>query len=233
MLYFSYNIFMNKIKILLIEDEVIVADNLKSILEKLNYEVVGIAVNAKEAYDIAYKNKIDLVLTDIQIEGSEDGIEVAKVFQETYNLPIIFMTAFNDDVKINRVSELMNFVGYLVKPIRITELTTLIKIAIAKFKILEKSKQKTVSTVYKYDFDTKCIYENDKEILLTKNEKLLVSLLITSDEEVVSNEAVNYAIWKNSEGSDLSRRQLIHRVKTKLPNLQIFSVKGVGIGIKE
>jgi DNA-binding response OmpR family regulator len=224
---------MDKIKILLIEDEVIVSDNLKSILEKLNYEVVAIAANAKEAYAAAYKNKVDLVISDIQIEGPEDGIEVAKVFQETYNLPIIFMTAFNDDQKINRVSELTNLVGYLVKPIRITELNTLIKIAIAKFKIIEKSKQKIISNVYKYDFDTKAIYENDQEISLTKNEKLLVSLLLTSKEQVVSNEAVNYAIWKNSEGSDLSRRQLIHRVKSKLPNLEIFSVKGIGIGIKE
>ena len=224
---------MNKIKILLIEDEKITSENLKSILEKLNYEVVSIASNAKEAYDIAYNNKVDLVISDIQIEGKEDGIEVAKVFQETYNLPIVFITAFNDDEKINRVSELPNLVGYLVKPIRIIELNNLIKIAIAKFKIIEKSKQKTICNVYKYDFDTKSIYENEKEIILTKNEKLLLSLLLTSNEELVPNEAVNHAIWKSSGGSDLSRRQLIHRVKTKLPHLEIFSVKGIGIGIKE
>ena len=224
---------MNKIKILLIEDDVIAADNLKSILEKLNYEVVATTVNAKDAYSAAYKKSVDLVISDIQIEGSEDGIEVARVFQETYNLPIIFITAFNDDRKISRVSELSNLIGYLVKPIRISELENLIKIAIAKFKIVEKSKQQIISGIYKYDFDKKAIYENEQEIFLTKNESLLLTLLVSSDEEIISNEAVNYAIWKNSEGSDLSRRQLIHRLKTKLPNLEVFSVKGVGIGIKE
>lgn len=226
---------MDKIRILLIEDEKIISRSLESILVKLGYEIVGIAETAEEAYAIALNNPLDLVVSDIQLRGLIDGIEVASIFQNTYNIPIIFMTAFNDDLKIKRASSLANMVGYLVKPIRVDELHTMIKIAVLKFKIIEKRKIVEINKFYKYDFDNKIIFnsENNEEVILTKNEGLLLSLLLNGKNEIVSYDVIKESIWNNAKASDLTRRQLVHRLKTKLPNFNIVSVKGIGIGITQ
>jgi DNA-binding response OmpR family regulator len=226
---------MNKIRILLIEDEKLISENLKLILIRLGYDIVGIAENADEAYQIALDKPLDLVISDIQLKGSTDGIEIASVLQNTYNLPVIFMTAFNDDLKIQRASALANMVGYLVKPIRVDELHTMIKIGISRFKILEKRKVVEFNEFYKYDFDNKIIFnnKNNKEITLTKNESLLLSLLVNGKNQVISYDVIKESIWSNGKGSDLTRRQLVHRLKTKLPHIEIFSVKGIGMGITE
>lgn len=223
---------MDKIRILLIEDETIIAQNLKSVIENFGYEVVEIVGTADEAFESAFHNPIDIVISDIEIKGLTDGIDVAKILQDTYNLPIIFTTAYNDEEKIQRASKVLNLIGYLVKPIRIDELDTLIKIAIAKYKILEKRKLKDINEFYKYDFENKIIYENDKEITLTRNESILLSLLLNSTDKILAYESINHAIWKDDKGSDVARRQLIHRVKNKLDKLEIASEKGVGVFIK-
>ena len=111
----------------------------------------------------------------------------------------------------------------------------MIKIAITKFKILEKRKIVEVNNYYKYDFDNKIIMNSisNEEVDLTKNESLLLSLLLNEKNKLVSYSKINSSIWSNGKGSDLTRRQLVHRLKTKLPYFDIFSVKGVGIGITQ
>lgn len=223
---------MDKIRILLIEDEKMIAENLKSVIENFGYEVVDIVDTAEDALEVAFDTSIDIVVSDIEIRGLTDGIEVSKILQNTYNLPIIFTTAYNDEEKIKRASDVVNMVGYLVKPIRIDELDTMIKIAISKYQILEKRKMKNINDVYKYDFTNKKIFEGDEEIVLTRNESILLSLLVNSMGNILSYDAVNTAIWKDKKGSDVARRQLIHRLKSKLEKIDIASEKGVGIYIK-
>jgi len=223
---------MDKIRILLIEDEKIIAQNLKSVIENFGYEVVEIVSTAEEAFEVAFHSPLDIVVSDIEIKGLTDGIEASRILQNTYNLAVIFTTAYNDEEKIKRASEVVNMVGYLVKPIRIDELDTLVKIAVSKYKILEKRKLKIVNEYYKYDFENKKIFENDEEIVLTRNESLLLSLLLSS-KNILAYEAIKSTIWNNDSGSNVARRQLIHRLKTKLDKLEIASEKGVGIYIKE
>ncbi|MGM0519966.1 MAG: response regulator [Campylobacterota bacterium] len=222
-----------KIRILLIEDEKLVAQNLKSVIEDFNYEIVDIVDTAQDAFDVAFNKNIDIVVSDIEIKGLTDGIEVCEVLQNTYNLPIIFITAYNDTDKINRASCLNNMVGYLVKPLRLDELDTMIKIAVSKYNILGKRKLIDIGANYKYDLDNKKVFEGDKEIVLTRNESILLSLLVSSKEKTLSYDAINKAIWKEKKASDVARRQLIHRLKSKLPNINIASEKSIGIYIKE
>ncbi len=225
---------MKNIKILLIEDEPLISRNFSTILENLGYTIVGIAATAKEAYDIALCNTIDLVISDIKIEGNIDGIEASKVLQGVYNVPVIFTSAFNDDEKIKRAANIVKMVGYLVKPIRIDEIDTLIKIAVERYKILDKKKLVNINSYYKYDFAKNVIYnDQDKAVMLTKNESILLSLLLNRQNKVLEYDLINDTFWINSENSDLSRRQLIHRLKSKLPHIKILSEKGKGIYIKE
>lgn len=220
-----------KLRILLIEDEKLIAKNLKEILEKFNYEVVAIHSTAEEAYETLFDDNIDLIISDIEIKGLVDGIDASKVFQDIYNLPIIFITAYSDDEKIHRASRLENMVGYLVKPIKLEELKALIEMAILKYDIFGKEKVIEINDTYKYDPKHKELFENGVEVNLTRNEKLLLSILL-NNEKVTSYEVINEAIWGTQKVSDGTRRQLIHRLKSKIKDLEIASKKGEGIYLK-
>lgn len=224
---------MDKIKILLIEDETIISKNLKIVFENFGYEVVDIVTTSEDALEAAYHNQIDIVISDIEIRGLVDGIETCKILQNTYNLPIIFTTAYNDEEKIQRASEIVNMVGYLIKPIRIDELNSMIKIAALKYGISKKGNLLDINEYYKYDMDSKILYEGNETIELTRNENLLLSLLLNTNEKVLSYDTIKEAIWNNSKSSDVSRRQLIYRLKSKLDKIEILSLKGEGIYIKE
>jgi DNA-binding response OmpR family regulator len=224
---------MDKIKILLIEDESIISKNLKIVFENFGYEVVDIVTTCEEALEVAYNNTLDLVISDIEIRGLADGIETCKILQNTYNLPIIFITAYNDQEKIKRASEIQNMVGYLIKPIRIDELNSMIKIAALKYGITKKDTLLDINGIYSYDMEKKVLHDGNDVIILTRNENLLLSLLLNNNGNILSYEAIKDAIWNGSNGSDVSRRQLVYRLKTKLEKIEIVSQKGEGIFIKE
>lgn len=223
---------MSKIRILFLEDDKIIAKNLKEILEKWDYEVIDINSTAEDAFETLFLDDIDLIISDIEIKGLVDGIDASKIFQNLYNIPIIFITAYNDEEKVERSAKLKNMVGYLVKPIKIDDLKKLIENAIEKFDLLNKNKIIDIGQNYKYDLKNKVLLKEEDEVELTRNEKLLLSILIHS-EDIVPYDLINESIWNNQEVSDGTRRQLIHRLKSKLKDLEFTSKKGVGIQLKK
>jgi DNA-binding LytR/AlgR family response regulator len=123
---------LNKIKILLVEDELVIAEDLKDILEELGYEVCGIAVSAREALALIEEQSPDLALLDIQIKGGKDGIELAAEINENYHLPFIMLTSFSDLQTLNRAKEVHPY-GYLVKPFNEKDILVSIEMALANF----------------------------------------------------------------------------------------------------
>ena len=93
---------MNKITVLIVEDEGIVAENLASKLKNLGYEVAGIATRGEEAVAMADRLRPNLVLMDILLEGSMDGIEAAEVIHRQYDVPVIYLTAYSDPATLAR-----------------------------------------------------------------------------------------------------------------------------------
>ena len=83
---------MNQLKILIVEDENIIAFEMKTILEIQGYSIVGIASSGEEAVTFTDKHRPDLIIMDIQLEGDLDGIDTAGLINEKYNIPIIFLT---------------------------------------------------------------------------------------------------------------------------------------------
>ena len=102
-------------KILIVEDEQIVAADIQSILERSGYRVVGIAARAEEACDLAAACVPDLVLMDIRISGSVDGIEAARLIRRANDVPIVFLTAYTDHETLSRAKDIGPY-GYIVKP---------------------------------------------------------------------------------------------------------------------
>jgi DNA-binding NarL/FixJ family response regulator len=93
---------MSKIKILVIEDEIIIADHLCDILNELGYECFEPAINYTEAIDSLKTNQPDVAIIDIQLGGKKTGIDLAEYINENYNFPFIFLTSNSDPLTIEK-----------------------------------------------------------------------------------------------------------------------------------
>ena len=125
-------------KILIVEDEAIVAMQLEESLKQLGYEVVGVASRGNDAIRIAKDTWPDLILMDIRLEGSMDGIEAAESINQFYAIPVIFLTAYSDDKTISRVIRTSSY-GFMTKPFNERTLYSNIELAISKHEAVQKS----------------------------------------------------------------------------------------------
>ena len=121
-------------KVLIVEDEPIVALDLKQEVENLGCEVVGVAESAEEALAATDTHRPDLVLMDIRIVGSLDGIQTARVLRNWYQVPSIFLTSYSDERTIARAAREMPY-GYLTKPFQSAELKAALRVALHKSKV--------------------------------------------------------------------------------------------------
>ncbi len=118
--------YLTKINIAIVEDEGIVAMDIKKSLQILGYNVPFVSDSGEKAIRILEDNKADLVLMDIVLKGKMDGIETAKIIIEKMNIPVIFLSAFEDESTQER-AEILNTCGYLVKPFDDYNLKTIIE----------------------------------------------------------------------------------------------------------
>ncbi len=121
-------------KILIVEDETIVSENIKNILSKLNYTVSGVVTSGEEVIQTLSQTKPDLVLMDIKLKGEIDGIEAAEEIRSQFDIPVIYLTAFVDDHILKR-AKITEPSGYIIKPFEILDLRTTIEIALHKHRI--------------------------------------------------------------------------------------------------
>jgi two-component system, response regulator PdtaR len=119
-------------KILLVEDEFILASELSDTLESEGYEVVLVADNGEEALEFFKENEVDLILCDINIKGDWDGIETIEKIIEIKQVPVIYLTAFTDNETLERAKQTFP-AAYIPKPYHITNLRMAIELAINNF----------------------------------------------------------------------------------------------------
>jgi len=128
-------------KILVVEDESVVAWHVQETLQKLGHEVTKIAATGKEAILITAQTKPHLVLMDIGLQGDVDGVAAAKTIYFELDVPVVYLTAHADEQTLQRATETSPF-GYLVKPFQEAELHATIKIALQRHQ-LEKALKET------------------------------------------------------------------------------------------
>src|SRR5471030_2496235 len=127
-------------RILIVEDERVVALDLSSTLEKLGYSVIGSVISGAEAIECAREQRPDLILMDIRLNGKLDGIDAAQEIHLFLNCPIIFLTAYSDEQTLHRAKQVMPF-GYLVKPFKMLELRCTIEVALHKNMVEERLRE--------------------------------------------------------------------------------------------
>jgi DNA-binding NarL/FixJ family response regulator len=118
-------------KILVVEDDTIIAITIEGRLKQFGYKVVGRASTAQDAIKKTIEFEPDLVLMDIHLKGPIDGIEAAQTIYGIYNIPVVYLTAFSDENTLERAQKTSPF-GYIVKPFSDSTLKTTIKLALLK-----------------------------------------------------------------------------------------------------
>lgn len=227
-----------KVKILIVEDEEIVARGIKSIILSLNYEVTSIASNFHEAIESVNYNSPDIILMDINLRNSLSGIEIAKEINKDKKILIIYISAFSDEEIIKKAAE-TDPVGYLLKPFNARDLKTALLLALHKnsFQNNNYSDKKTqlvnLNDGYSFDFTTKTLFYENNPIYLSIKEELLLTLLIKNRGSIVPFSKIDFEIWPEQSVSDSALRTLIYRLRTKLNYkfIETIPYKGCKINI--
>ncbi len=127
-------------KILIVEDEIIIAKDIENTLIKDGFNVVGIVSAGEKAIEEITKTNPDLILMDIKLKGKMDGIETAEIIKNQFDLPVIYLTSYKDEQTLLR-ARITEPYGYIIKPFDPKELKILIDISYYKHKTREKLKE--------------------------------------------------------------------------------------------
>lgn len=132
---------MKKTEILIVEDERIVAADMKISLNRLGYDVCGMVISGEKAVKKAEELHPDLVLMDIKLSGEMDGIEAASIIRSRIDIPVIYLTAHADKKTLERAKKTEPY-GYVLKPFEDRELNAAIEMALHKHKLEKMLKEK-------------------------------------------------------------------------------------------
>lgn len=124
---------MGKIKIVIVEDESIIAKDIQDTLKNLGYSVPAVVSDGEKAIEAVHKYKPDIVLMDIMLKGEMSGIDAAKIIRDRFNIPVIFLTAYADEETLEKAKPSVPY-GYIIKPFKEKELLATIEMAINKFR---------------------------------------------------------------------------------------------------
>lgn len=183
---------MNKTKILVVEDESIIAKDLQTILTEAGYEVPFTASNSKDALKYTEELMPDLILMDVIIQGPVDGITTAQIINHLYDIPIIFLSAYSDKNTLDRARSVGSF-GYLLKPCDERELLIAADFGLQKARMdrLLKAKNRLLTAVI-------CNIETGA-IVINNDHKI----------ELVNPQAQTILGWKDAELNKKPIQELI------------------------
>ena len=131
---------MSDARIMVVEDEAIVAEEIRSRLTYLKYGVPAVAASGEEAVKLAEETFPDLVLMDIRLKGDMDGVNAAEEIRSRFNIPVVYLTAYADDETLQR-AKLTEPYGYILKPFKEKDLRTNIEIALHKHSVETQLKE--------------------------------------------------------------------------------------------
>jgi DNA-binding NarL/FixJ family response regulator len=175
---------MSKLRVLIVEDEPVIAENISVYLDNNDFEVSGIAYDSAEAKDQLQNNTPDAAILDVNLESEEDGIDIASQINQKYQIPFLFLTSYSDKDTLQRAKK-VNPSGYIVKPFNEKTLLASLEIAISNHAAdanrkmpslaMEKINKHLLSTLSEREFEiVHLIYDG-----ITNNqiaEKLFVSI---------------------------------------------------------
>ncbi len=124
---------------LIIEDETLIAEELRERLSRLGFSVIAAVGSGEEGVAIATRERPDLVLMDIRLKGEKDGVQAAREIREQVDVPIVYLTAHSDRPTVDRANE-TDHDGFILKPFLRRELQSTIEVAMKRYAIRTKQK---------------------------------------------------------------------------------------------
>jgi len=212
---------LSKPKILVVEDEGLVAKSIQSMLNNMGYEAPDVALSGEKAIIKAGEIRPDLILMDIKLKGEMDGIEAAEIIKERFDIPVVYLTAFADEETLQRAKITEPF-GYLLKPFEEQDLQSTIEMALYKSKMEQRLKEREhwFSTVLQSIGDA--VIATDKNGEVTFVNFAAESLTGDKKEKALGKKLTDRFHIKvlNEEGLDTNKAGqalLIDRKKTEIP----------------
>jgi two-component system response regulator LytT len=133
---------MKEERILIVEDDVNIAENIEEILELLGYVNIDIANSANQAIKVVKKYRPDLVFMDIKLKGDKDGIELGEIIKQMVDAPLVYVTSYSDPTIIERAKRI-NPAGFIVKPFNTNDIHAIVEIVL--YNKRTKPSQETVT----------------------------------------------------------------------------------------
>ena len=221
--------------IVIVEDEVVTQRYLKNILSQYNVQVTACYDNAADTLSQLRGVSCDMLLMDINLKGPMDGIQLAREILYTMAMPIVFITAYNDD---NTVEELLDLApyGFIAKPFSSKDVLVTLQVAYKRYMTHEASsvsKEKEMSNlkindIYRYCLQKNELFENDIRVVLNPKQSMLLSALASCPNHALSYEMLIDKIWGDEKISDSALRTLVYSLRKLFPELPIVSQSKVG-----
>ncbi len=224
-------IILKKLNILYIEDEYNIRENITNTLKILCEHVYSVE-NIKKAEEIKKNNRIDVIISDINL-NEENGLDfIRKIRKNNLDIPVILLSAYTDKEYLLEATKL-KLVDYLVKPVEFQELSG----------ALMRACQEIISRAnYIIDFEGNISYNvirkklfnkiSNEEISLTAKEIHLLDYLIQNNQRVVSHEELKNNIWENSfDATDSALKNLLTKIRKKIGKNGIKNIPGIGFRI--
>jgi DNA-binding NarL/FixJ family response regulator len=187
---------MSRIRVLIVEDEPVIAENISMYLDNNDFEVSGIAYDSEDANDQLEKNTPDAAILDINLGSVEDGIDIGKKILNRFQIPFLFLTSYSDKNTLERAKNVKPS-GYIVKPFNEKTLLASLEIAISN---------------HAADLNS-----NMPPLQIEKINKFLLSPLSEREFEIVRH------IYEGSTNNQIAEKKFIsvNTVKTHLKNIYL------------
>lgn len=205
---------MGNVSVLVVEDENIVAKDIRQSLLKMGYKVIGTASSGEKAKEILKENQPDIILMDIMLKGNMSGIDTAEYVKDIYDLPVIFLTAYADENTLSK-AKITEPYGYILKPFKEIDLHTSIEMALYKHK--KTSELKKENEIYATLLDG----NNSADFLFIRAKSKLVKIKMV---DLFYVEALKDYVTFHTASGDYTIHATMKDIEQKLPGKQFIRV---------
>ena len=226
--------------IMIVEDEVITQRYLQNILGQYSIESIECYDNAKESLKQFKMKQYEMILMDINIKGAMDGIQLAREILRVRNVPIVFISAHNDNETFQEVLDLSPF-GFITKPFSAKDVELAIQLAYKRHssslqdKHTETTTQLTdkviISENYYYLPASQELYHNGTPVKLNVKQTMLIHTLCKHINKIVTYETLVMEIWGVDYIASSTLRTLVYTLRKMYPDLHIRSHSKVGYSL--